>query len=808
MVLRIATTAILLALFIQYVEGVIVANKSDDRDDRIVCCTYGNCSCASLYSALANLTSNSLINIMTDVELSSIISLVDLANIAITGHNNPTVDCNNSGGIHFISCYNCTIEGITWKRCGSKNIREDRNVYPVLHLFNSSNLTISNCSFQHSIGQSVVLLGVSGDVNIDNCDFLYNTLYESHGAAVYYTSNNTLTADLSVKFVINSCNFCHTESAQSIVFFGHHSVRISECLYVQNSKFHYNKGVPIYVYNQNLNINGKVEFYGNIAENGGGIAITDHSNVTFHKSTMIDFTNNSAMYNGGAVYLINHSNILFKDRSTLYHCQSNERHNILDNGHLTKSYITVLFYRNRAEEYGQHIYAHTNSNIIIGDTAEVTFTGITNHDYPTTGAVYVSHYSTVTFQGSSNITFNNNTADNGGAIRIDYYSSITFKANSEVMFNDNRAEYSGGALYIDHDSIMTTEESTNVVLSNNRAYKNSGGAMYIRNHSNIILKGNSMVTFNNNTAFSNGGAVHIDENSIIVLEGSSTATFNYNTVDANCGAIRINVDSYFESNHNSTINFNFNRAVNGGALCAHEHSNVTFKENSTVMFYHNIAHVSGGAVHIEFSSTVKIKGNSTSTVMFSGNIAGTDGGAVFLYHCSAIHFEETGTITLYNNTANQKGGALYIGYKCISESEENCILMFNYNMAELGGSVYIERSAEVFIGGNSSIEFINNTALRDGGAIYLNDHSFFTQCINSNVTFYYNTARDYGRAIYALIKGSSITFNSFEIHFKDNTAGTVQKSVYINVPKLCDSDCLFQSLNIPSNTFFPNCNFP
>ena len=59
-----------------------------------ICCVYGNCTCNSLDHALANLTSNVLINITTDVTLSSLIKLSDLENISIIGHNNPTVNCN------------------------------------------------------------------------------------------------------------------------------------------------------------------------------------------------------------------------------------------------------------------------------------------------------------------------------------------------------------------------------------------------------------------------------------------------------------------------------------------------------------------------------------------------------------------------------------------------------------------------------------------------------------------------------------------------------------------------------------------
>ena len=87
MSLKVTTTAILLSLFIQYVEGfetVIVVSKSDvirynkdilttgaiDSGSYVFensCCIYGNCSCPSLYNALTNLTSNVLINITTDV---------------------------------------------------------------------------------------------------------------------------------------------------------------------------------------------------------------------------------------------------------------------------------------------------------------------------------------------------------------------------------------------------------------------------------------------------------------------------------------------------------------------------------------------------------------------------------------------------------------------------------------------------------------------------------------------------------------------------------------------------------------------
>ena len=59
----------------------------------------------SLHHELANLTSNGLINVMTDMILPSIVRSSDLVNISIIGHENPTVNCDNAGGIHFDDCH-------------------------------------------------------------------------------------------------------------------------------------------------------------------------------------------------------------------------------------------------------------------------------------------------------------------------------------------------------------------------------------------------------------------------------------------------------------------------------------------------------------------------------------------------------------------------------------------------------------------------------------------------------------------------------------------------------------------------------
>ena len=56
------------------------------------------------------------------------------------GYNNPTVQCGYSGGLHFVSCHNVTIEGIIWNKCSTYiNISSTQEIRM---LYNSSNIIL------------------------------------------------------------------------------------------------------------------------------------------------------------------------------------------------------------------------------------------------------------------------------------------------------------------------------------------------------------------------------------------------------------------------------------------------------------------------------------------------------------------------------------------------------------------------------------------------------------------------------------------------------------------------------------------
>ena len=222
--------AVVLSLVVQCVDGnqrtlTIIESFSDNEDtvtnsgdggsgdgSSLLCCVYGNCSCDSFDDAMSNLTSNVLLNITTDVMLSSLINASNLQNISIIGHNNPTVNCKGVGGIHYKFCNNCIIQDITWNECGSGGTE------PGLKFDCCSNITIQSCSFQHSIGQAVVLSDISGDVNINRCKFVDNSYYRGHGAAISYSSKTVINYPALFLFQICHCDFTRNEGADSLVY--------------------------------------------------------------------------------------------------------------------------------------------------------------------------------------------------------------------------------------------------------------------------------------------------------------------------------------------------------------------------------------------------------------------------------------------------------------------------------------------------------------------------------------------------------------------------------------------------------------
>lgn len=227
----------------------------------------------------------------------------------------------------------------------------------------------------------------------------------------------------------------------------------------------------------------------------------------------------------------------------------------------------------------------------------------------------------------------------------------------------------------------------------------------------------AMFTVSANTAFSieaEGHTLTLDgleiENgeALIVSDGTlslSGGVVIQNAVNtsANGGAIRI---------HSGTLNvsgatFANNSASNGGAIVSQAAGNATLNISGAT-FAGNSANGSGGAIYanciVNFSDTV-----------FEGNTA-ADGGAVCINGGGIFAVSDC---TFSKNTAMSRGGALYLdGLTTFGDGDT----VFEGNMANLGGAIYVASrysSRRVTI---SSAQFLSNTAAQ-GGAIYIGGYA-------------------------------------------------------------------------------------
>ena len=269
----------------------------------------------------------------------------------------------------------------------------------------------------------------------------------------------------------------------------------------------------------------------------------------------------------------------------------------------------------------------SNSNNSVGlSVQETTFTyirscGFRNNFYNRywngVAGLYITS-STVQFSGKN--VFLSNRGPVGGLwmvnCTVNFTGNLIFKKNSmaiaggggmhlfeckavlygESWFVENSADGGGGGLFLD-SSVLINANTT--IIENNTGTGRTGGGILVTTYSKLVNSGT--LTVKGNTA-SSGGGIYVSENS----------TFE------NIGIL--NLQNNLEINHVSGVN------VNGG----------------------------GGLFLIQ--SIFICKGQ----VRVVGNTALTDGGGIYLVFDSQIVLYPVAEIHFINNTAHQRGGAVYV----------------------------------------------------------------------------------------------------------------------------------------------------
>ena len=281
-------------------------------------------------------------------------------------------------------------------------------------------------------------------------------------------------------------------------------------------------------------------------------------------------------------------------------------------------------------------------------SSNLTFTGNTTflQNIATSsggGAIYASHNTVLSFNGTSN--FINNSALDGGAIYTFENTKLSFNGANNFICN---SALDGGAIYTS-DSTVLSFNGTNNFISNSAG--DGGGAIYA--FENTKLSFNGANNFINNSAL-DGGAIYSLE--ITRLSFNGTTNFINNSVSFGGGAIYASNNTSLSFNGNNK--FTTNLAFTGGAIYTFQTSVLCF--NGTNSFIGNSAPLYAGAIYATYNTTLTFNG----TINFTSN--GCNGSKNTLY-----------------------GGGMFMGLRSVFYTLPSTTVQWENNCANFGGSIYV-----------------------------------------------------------------------------------------------------------------------
>ena len=594
------------------------------------------------------------------------------------------------------------------------NYANDTNSYGGA-IYGGDNLSVSNSIFvnnyangTNSHGGAIFCGGntIKADINIIDCNFINNSVYNGGGGAInYLMSYDYSTGNLTVR----NCSF---EKNSASGFGGAVSA---------NGNF--------IVYNSH--------FLNNSASGNGG-AITGRGNFTVYNSS---FVNNSAS-NGGAFNNPNNSslfvhNCIFNNNSATIHDSV-----IYNNGSLIIQNCTFDSENPIYNYWNENSFKEMNfiiQNAVSNSTIELTrdYQFDANFDDDFFNGIIISKNLTIDGKG--------HTIDGKNCARIFNISKRTnIKLYNLNIINGNStangAIYGDGALTVTNCSFVNNKEGS--ILSN--------GALNVTNcifeNNNIPILSHDVLTVTNCSFLNNSAtgsyeciiysisALTVTNCSFLNNSAFYSAISSKNITVSNCSFVNNTASKIISSRDVIVFNCSFLNNEGCAIYGSGNISNCSFVNNNN-----NLGN--GGAIN----------GNGTFyNCNFTNTRASTQGGAIYgngnFSNCSFIN--NGGAIygngnfsncSFINNTAKSNGGAIYG-----SGNFSNC--SFINNTANFsGGAIYGS-------GNFSNCGFMNNTANGNGSAIYARD--------NSTVVSYCSFLNNKGNyVIYAPTRRIKLRFN-------------------------------------------------
>ena len=331
-----------------------------------------------------------------------------------------------------VSITNCTFENNSANDAGAVLLHESRG-----------DVSIANSTFNNNNAiygaVAVWIYGSMGNLTIKNCIFENNSAATGSGGAIFLDTS-TITGTITHSIFQN--NSAAIAGGAVGVRLSSVEVSITSCTF-QNNLAAYGGTVCISYSSSLVNLANNI-FQNSGAVYGGAVAYFSTGTGDYYSITNCTFQNNSAIY-GGAI--LSYSNIMIIQLSKFVNNNALVGAAMFVSKAVSLILEDVVVNDNHCNDLNE--YNMTRGGAIYFYGANVTINGSTD-----LGSRFSSNSPQGAIQGENgflllcgNITFTNNTGENGGAISLSNNIPLVFHDNCNLQFSRNIATRYGGAIY-------------------------------------------------------------------------------------------------------------------------------------------------------------------------------------------------------------------------------------------------------------------------------------------------------------------------------------------------------------------------
>ncbi len=324
-------------------------------------------------------------------------------------------------------------------------------------------------------------------------------------------------------------------------------------------------------------------------------------------------------------------------------------------------------------------------------------------------------------QGNSYTSISNawNAAKQGRIIKL----KRDWRINSRLVLNK------GESATIDMNGLRIDRQLTN------DDYESDGEVIYLDEGASLVLRSTVTTTTHDFTGWENGsrkalkitngglvtggwssngaGGVHMKENSTLVLDNVAIAGNRAEITwaqDGYGGGVMMDGDNCTLTMKNGAqIAYNEAQDEGGGVYSNGSSSAISLSEGSSIN--HNRARDGGGGIYFCYSEFVLESKDATGSIS-DNKVTDGHGGAIFTEQCAiSTNVGVIYGITMKNNSASERGGAIYLNQESITVS--GCTI--EDNSANEGGGIYVNNDDNTL----SGCTIQNNIASSEGGGVFV-----------------------------------------------------------------------------------------